>query len=720
MGGKLLKAFHYLKPEWRAVVLICFLLVGQAMCELALPGYTRSLVDVGVQQSGIEHPAPLYLSEDSHAELSTYLTEEQQQLMAQAYQWQEDRYVRIAHDNATITQLNDALALPMAAQYSLQHMPDNAQTLAMKALLATGLVDKQAILAKARDMLGAQGEMGDTLLMQGAIQYTRAEYEKLGVDTGKIQRSYLWTAGLAMLGATLLMGMLLVASSFISSRTSARISRRLRGQLFGQVLHFSTAEINRFSTASLITRTTNDVQQVQQAGMMMLRVLLYAPILGVGGIIRVAQTRSGLAWIVVVAVASMIALVAVTSMLAVPKFKMMQKLLDRLNLVSREILSGVPVIRAFTREEYEQQRFDKANLDLMRVHRFINRVFSLLMPAMGLVLNLVTLMIIWFGAKGVDMGTMQVGSLLAFISYTMQVVMAFMMIAMSAIMLPHANVATERIEEVLTTSSSIAEPAHPADLPAFTGHVRFENVSFRYPDASEDVLHSISFEAPPGQMTAIIGGTGSGKSSVLNMIPRFFDVTGGRVSIDGVDVRDIPLQTLRALIGLVPQDSVLFTGDIASNIKFADENMPDERMQEAARIAQAEEFITAKEQGYAEPIAQGGTNVSGGQKQRLSIARAIAAQPKILLFDDSFSALDYRTDRNLRQQLRTHLCDTAVIVVAQRIASVMQADRIIMLENGTITAMGTHEELLASSPAYQAIAVSQLGEQELAGKAGDA
>lgn len=714
-----MKAFRYLKPEWRAAILILILLVGQALCELALPNYTRSLVDVGVQQAGIEHPAALYLSPTSFDDLSAYLTPEQKQLMDSAYTLEDGRYVRTAHDDQTIAQLDDALALPMATQYTLQHMPDNAQTQAMKALLATGLVDRKTILEKARDMLQGQGAMGDTLLKQGAIQFVRTEYEALGVDAGKIQRGYLWTTGLAMLGITLLMGVFIVASSLVGSRTSARIGRRLRGQLFGKVLHFGTAEINRFSTASLITRTTNDVQQVQQTSMMMLRVLLYAPILGIGGIIRVMQSRSGLAWIVVVAVASMIGLVVVTSSLAVPKFKMMQKLTDRINLVSREILSGVPVIRAFTREEYEENRFDEANKGLMRVNLFINRVFSLLMPLMGLVMNMITLMIIWFGAKGIDLGTMQVGSLLAFISYTMQVVMSFMMISMSAIMLPRANVSAERIQEVLTTEPSITDPVQVDTMPEFTGRVRFENVSFRYPDASKDVLHDISFEAGPGQMIGIIGGTGSGKSSVLYMIPRFFDATQGRVTIDGVDVRDIPLTTLRSLIGLVPQSGVLFTGDIASNIKFADEDMSDERMQEAARIAQAEDFILEKEQGYLEPIAQGGTNVSGGQKQRLSIARAIAARPKILLFDDSFSALDYRTDLNLRRQLRTHAKDATVIMVAQRIASVMQADQIIVLENGAITAIGTHSELLEKSAAYREVAASQLGEQEIAGKAGD-
>ncbi len=715
-----MKALRYLKPEWRAVLIIFVLLVGQAMAELALPSYTRRLVDIGVQQFGIENPAALYLSEDSFKDLSAYLTPEQMDVLNASYTLRDGVYERIVHDEADVKALSDILALPMAAQYTLAHMPDNAQTTAMKAMIATGLIDKETILTRAREMLGTQGAMGDTMLEQGAVQYVRAEYEKLGLDVGRIQRGFLWRAGLEMLGVTLLMGLIVVASSFVGSRTSARIGKRLRGQLFSQVLHFSSAEINRFSTASLITRTTNDVQQVQHTSMMITRAVLYAPILGIGGIIRVLQTRSGIGWIVVVAVAAMVALITSMALLAVPKFKIMQKLTDRLNLVSREILTGVSVIRAFTREEYEEQRFDKANVDLMRVYRFINRVFTMLMPVMMLLMNMITLMIVWFGARGVDAGTMQVGTMIAFISYTMQVVMAFMMISMSAIMLPRANVATERIQEVLETQPSIREPEHPVLDKEFTGHVRFEQVSFRYPDATEDVLHDISFDAPPGQMTAIIGGTGSGKSSVLHMIPRFFDVTHGRVTIDGVDVRDIPLDTLRALIGLVPQDSVLFTGDIASNIKFADEDMPDARMQEAASIAQAADFIAEKEKGYEEPIAQGGTNVSGGQKQRLSIARAIAKAPKILLFDDSFSALDYRTDLQLRRQLRTRLAHTTVIVVAQRIASVMQADRIIVLENGAIAATGTHQELLASSPAYREIASSQLSEQELSGKAGDA
>lgn len=714
-----MKVFRYVGPEWRACLLILALLVGQAVCELALPSYTRAMVDVGVQQHGIEYAAAEALTEDGFNGLMPYLTQDQQQAVRSAYQLQDGRYVRTANDADAIRALDHTLMLPMAAQYGLSQMPDGPQAAAIRAAMASGLIDRASLLSKAQEMMGARGG-GDTMVRQAASQYIRREYEALGMDIGRLQRGYLWKAGAAMLGVTLLMGLLIVASSFVSSRTSARIGRRLRGQLFSQVLHFSSAEISRFSTASLITRTTGDVQQVQQTSMMVLRVLLYAPILGVGGIQRVLQARSGIGWIVVVAVASMLALLTAAATLVIPKFKSMQKLTDRLNLVSREILSGVPVIRAFTREAYEEERFGTANGNLMRVNRFIQRTFSMLLPVMMLVMNGITLMIVWFGAKGIDLGTMQVGTMIAFISYTMQVVMAFMMLSMTAIMLPQGNVAAERIQEVLATVPGIGEPEHPSSKTKFSGRVRFENVCFRYPDAAEDVLHNLSFEALPGQMTAIIGGTGSGKSSVLHMIPRFFDVTAGRVTVDGVDVRDIPLATLRALFGLVPQDSVLFSGDIASNIKFSDEDMPDSRMQEAARIAQAQEFIDQKEQGYQEPIAQGGTNVSGGQRQRLSIARAIAARPRILLFDDSFSALDYRTDLALRRQLHTHLQQVTVIVVAQRIASVMQADNIILLENGAIAAMGTHEELLARSAAYREIAASQLSCGELLGKAGEA
>jgi ATP-binding cassette subfamily B multidrug efflux pump len=716
-----LKILRYLKPEWKAALMIFVLLIAQALCELALPRYTSVLVDVGVQQYGIDSAAAEQLGQDTFDALMLLMEEDEAALAADAYRLEDGVYILHQKDSGTLQALGAAFELPMAVLYGAAQMPGaQASPDRLTKALASGVVNRETLLAQVEQMLAAQGGGERSMLKQTAVRFVKEEYDRLGLDTGRIQRSYLVAAGGRMLAVTLLMGATMVVSGFVSGRTSARIGRRLRGRLFDKVLAFSTAEINRFSTASLITRSTNDVQQVQQASMMLLRMVLYAPILGIGGILRVLETRSGIGWIVVVAVASMSAMVLLFSTIAIPKFKALQKQTDRLNLVSREILTGVSVVRAFTREAYEEQRFEEANRTLAGTNRFIGRTFSLLMPTMMLIMNIIVLMIIWFGARGVDLGTMQVGTMIAFISYTMQVVMAFMMVSMSAMFLPRAGVASDRIEEVLNTPLTVEDKPAGQDLPAvWHGRVRFEGVTFRYPDAEQDVLHVVSFEALPGQTTAIIGGTGSGKSSIIHMIPRFFDVTGGRVTVDGIDVRDIPLKTLRSLIGFVPQKGVLFKGDIRSNIKFADKDMPDEAMEEAARIAQAEAFILDKEEGYDSSIAQGGDNVSGGQKQRLSIARAIAAKPKILLFDDSFSALDYRTDLALRRALARSRRDVTVIVVAQRIATVMHADRIIVLDNGAVVGAGTHAELLRTSSVYREIAQSQLTADELAGKAGE-
>ena len=537
------------------------------------------------------------------------------------------------------------------------------------------------------------------------------------MDLGDVQMRYLLTTGAKMLGLTLLMVCTAVLAGLLSSRTAARIGMELRGQVFTKVLSFSNTELNQFSIASLITRSTNDIQQVQMVEVMLLRMVLYAPIIGIGGILKVLGTDTGLGWIIVVAVAAIFAVVMILLFVAMPKFKKMQTLVDRVNLVAREILTGLPVIRAFDREKFEEERFDRANTTLMKTQLFTNRVMNIMMPAMMLIMNGVTVMIIWFGGHGVDAGTMQVGDMIAFITYTMQIVMAFLMITMISVMLPRAGVAADRIQEVLDTPISIqdAPSVRDGELADAKGELRFEDVSFRYEGADEDALEHISFTAKPGETTAIIGSTGCGKSTLIHLIPRFYDVTQGRITIDGVDIREISQEKLHSLLGFVPQKGNLFSGTIASNIKYGGDWITDEKMVEAAQIAQAEEFIETKPDGYESPIAQGGTNVSGGQKQRLSIARAIAKSPKIFLFDDSFSALDYKTDAQLRKALHDKTADAAVVIVAQRISTILHANRILVLEDGKIVGDGTHEQLLESCAAYQEIARSQLSEAELKG-----
>ena len=559
--------------------------------------------------------------------------------------------------------------------------------------------------------------MSDSIISQRAVLFVQAEYEALGMDLGQVQMNYLLSTGAKMLGLTLLMVATAVLSGLLSSRTAAKIGMELRGQVFTRVLSFSNNELNKFSIASLITRSTNDIQQVQMVEVMLLRMVLYAPIIGIGGIIRVAGTRTGLSWIIVVAVVAIFVLVMTLLAVAMPKFKKMQTLVDRLNLVAREILTGLSVIRAFDREKYEEDRFDTANQNLMKTQLFTNRVMNIMMPAMMLIMNCVTVMIIWFGGHGIDAGTMQVGDMIAFITYTMQIVMAFLMITMISVMLPRAGVAADRIQEVLDTPLSIHDAASVRDeeLKDAKGELRFEDVSFRYEGADEDALEHISFTAKPGETTAIIGSTGCGKSTLIHLIPRFYDVTQGRITIDGVDIREISQEKLHSLLGFVPQKGNLFSGTIASNIKYGGDWITDEKMEEAAQIAQATEFIETKPDGYDSPIAQGGSNVSGGQKQRLSIARAIAKSPKIFLFDDSFSALDYKTDAQLRKALHEKTADAAVLIVAQRISTILHANRILVLEDGKIVGDGTHEQLLESCAAYQEIARTQRYESELQG-----
>ena len=612
-----------------------------------------------------------------------------------------------------------ALTLPMAVLYGLESMPGGE---VMLAGLRSGLVGRDAVLARVREGMPAQGGEAEQFLRQAAVQFVRAEYLRLGENLDAVRNRFLWDRGMMMLLITLLSGLAALLTSYISGRAGARIGRGLRRQVYSRVLSFSRAEVDRFSTASLITRSTNDVNQIQQSSVMILRMLLYAPIMAAGGVLRVAQARTGLGWIVAVTVGVMVALVVVIASVVTPKFKKLQKLVDRMNLVARENLTGVQVVRAFGREGQETARYGKANEDLTEVNRFINYAFSYVMPLMMLIINGVTLAILWFGALGIEAGRMQVGDMIAFISYTIQIAFAFMMMAMAgAVMLPRAEVAAGRVQEVLKTVPSVKSPESPGPEPEGpAGELRFEHVSFRYPDSQEEVLHDLNFTIAPGETAAVIGATGSGKSSLLSLIPRFFDVTQGSVKLGDTDIREMDLAKLRGEIGFVPQHAVLFSGTIEDNIKYADGGMPDAQMERAAALAQADRFVLEREEGYGGAVAQGGGNLSGGQKQRLSIARAIAARPRFLLFDDSFSALDYRTDLLVRQALKENLPDTTVLIVAQRIATVMQADRILVLDEGRLAGQGTHEELMATCAAYGQIARSQLSEAELAGKGGAA
>lgn len=712
----MLHIFGYLKRSWKSVVLIFMLLIFQASCDLTLPQFTSNLVDIGIQQNGIAHAAPAEMRDTTMEDLSLFLTDEEQALVSSCYEQSGDRWVRTTDDEKTLEQLDDALSMPMVMLDTIQSS-DQIDRDALYARLESGEITREHLLGAESQMESQLSGMGGSTITQKAILFTQKEYEALGYDLHEMQMNYLLTTGGKMLALSLGMVAAAILVGLIASRTAAELAMHLRESLFTRVVSFGNEEMTKFSTASLITRSTNDIQQVQMVIVMLLRIVLYAPILGVGGIFRVMRTETSMAWIIAVAVGAVMCLVAVLMGVALPRFKKMQTLIDNLNLVAREILTGLPVIRAFSREKHEEERFDGANIALTRTQLFTNRVMTFMMPCMMLIMNVVTVAIVWFGAHGVDLGNMQVGDMMAFITYTMQIIMSFLMISMISIMLPRAGVAADRINEVLTTEPRIRDKAKVEDdkLTNCRGEVVFDDVSFRYPDADADVLEHISFTAKPGQTTAIIGSTGAGKSSLLNLIPRFFDVSYGRITIDGIDIRNLSLHKLHEVLGYVPQKGVLFSGDIESNLKFGGADISDAQMEQAAEIAQATEFIESKPDRYQTPIAQGGTNVSGGQKQRLSIARAIAKNPKIYLFDDSFSALDYKTDAALRRALSERVHDATTIIVAQRISTILHAEQIIVLDEGKVAGIGTHEELMKTCATYQEIARSQLSEKELGG-----
>ena len=752
------KIFKQMARHWAVCLVVFALLFVQAYCDLALPDYTSKIVDTGIQQGGIESPLPQTVRQSTLDALSLLMNEEDAQKLQSAYQYylQDDGVLQLRSDltEDERTALEDAVTTPDIVLYmaaaQAANTPAGQSSMGMTGLAempsAAADTDTETVTPTAADldtvcsqfaamsqmpgfdrsMLqkqldSAMSQLDSTLLenlKSQSLLLVQLEYEAQGVARN-VQMQYLFRVGGQMLALTLLMVAVAVAVGFLASRVSAAIGRDLRRETFSSVIGFSNAEIENFSTASLITRTTNDIQQVQFVCVILLRMVAYAPILGIGGVLHVVGSSSGLSWIVVLDVAILLLLIIFLMSVAMPKFKVMQQLVDRLNLVSREILTGIMPVRAFSREKFEEQRFDKANRELMGTQLFTNRAMVAMMPFMTLIMNGTSLLIVWFGGKAMDAGTMQVGEMIAFITYTMQIVMSFLMLAMVAVMLPRAGVAADRIDEVIRTKATIHDPDEAAAKAAqahtdWQGVVQFEDVSFRYPGADSDALEHISFTAKPGETTAIIGSTGCGKSTLLNLIPRFYDVTGGKVTVDGIDVRKMPQAQLHDLLGYVPQKGVLFSGTIDSNLKFGGEDITDAQVQKAAAIAQATDFIEAKPEGYQSPIAQGGSNVSGGQKQRLSIARAIAKDPKVYLFDDSFSALDYKTDVTLRRALKAQTDNATVIIVAQRISTVLHANQILVLDEGRLVGKGTHAQLMVSCPEYQEIARSQLSQKELA------
>lgn len=760
------KIFKNMLPYWKSVIIIIALLFIQAWCDLSLPAYTSNIIDVGIQNNGVEHVVPVKMTREEYELAQFIMTDEEIDTWNSIYEENGEYYELQETSDKRLNEVDEELTLPLIMNYQMRAMeedtfkqmlaqqtgtdPEQLKTLSIEqigdmmhvqltsfeqekedtdgnkiivncvdvrpiftAMLQGGAMDREQLLSMRDTMSDTIDTMGSSLVKSMGIAYAVSVEKTAGVDIDHIQKSYLVTSGLKMVGMALLMGVVTVLVGFFASRVGAGIGMSLRDQVFKKVVGFSNAEMDKFSTASLITRSTNDIQQIQMVSVMLLRMVAYAPILGIGGVIRVIKTGAGMGWIIILAILVILGYVMVLMSVSMPKFKLMQKLVDRINLVSREILTGLSVIRAFGREKKEEERFDEANKDLTRTMLFTNRVMTFMMPGMMMIMNVLTVGIVWFGAHRIDAGTMQVGAMTAFITYAMMIVMSFLMLTMMSIMLPRAAVAAERIDEVIRTESSIQDVKEPQEITEHTGVVRFEHVSFQYPGAQEDVLHDIDFVAEPGKTTAIIGSTGCGKSTLVNLIPRLYDVTAGRITLDGKDIRDIRMADLREEIGYVPQKGVLFSGTIALNLRFGKEDATEEEIVKAAQIAQATEFIENKDDKYETAISQGGTNVSGGQKQRLAIARAIAKNPRIFIFDDSFSALDLKTDAALRKALADNVKDSTVIIVAQRISTILHAEQILVLDDGRIVGKGTHEQLLKECEVYQQIAKSQLSAREL-------
>ena len=731
--------FKYAAEHWKALLLIIAVLFIQAYCDLSLPAYTSDIVNVGIQQGGVEDQVPEQISVEEMDRLLLFVPSDEQQTVLDSYTEDDNTYdvpayvMKAGMTDEDMTELRDVLAGPMMLTAGFESGSEMTAQIEeqLKAALPEDMASDDMTVFDLLQMMPEEqrtglisgmeemtGKLPDTILDQAAVSYVGSAYKNLGIDMDGLQIRYLVTTGGKMAGLALLGMAASVLVGFMASRVGAATGRDLRGRVFRKVVGFSNNEFDHFSTASLITRSTNDIQQIQLIIVMLLRIVLYAPILAIGGVIQVFQTNVSMSWIIGLAVVLIGLVILLLFLVAMPKFRIMQSLVDRVNLVMREILTGLPVIRAFSTQKHEEERFDRANRDLTRTNLFVNRAMTFMMPVMMLIMNGVSVLIMWNGAHGIDNGQMQVGDMMAFIQYTMQIIMGFLMLCMLSIMLPRAAVAADRVEEVLVSRTAIKDPDRAEHFSENEkGVLRFDHVSFRYPGADENVLEDITFTAKPGETTAIIGSTGSGKSTLVNLVPRFYDVTAGSITLDGADIRNVSQHELREKLGYVPQKGVLFSGDIASNIMFGNPDGSEAEMVEAARIAQAEEFIEGKKDRYQSPIAQGGSNVSGGQKQRLSIARAIAKHPEVFIFDDSFSALDFKTDVTLRKALRQKTKESTVLIVAQRISTIMNAEQIIVLDDGRIAGVGTHRELLENCEVYRQIAASQLSEAELhAGK----
>ena len=733
------KLFQFLKPYAPRVLLILCVLVVQAYCDLSLPTYTSNIVNVGIQQSGIDEEIPENISEEEMNRLLLFVSEDDRQDIQNAYEKSSESFDydgevltlkdSVKSDNEKLDALTEEMKLPMMLTAGFENGSDTTKQMEgqlkeqmsqvpgiekMSVFDIFGMMDDTQRAAIVDKITEQMDKMPDSILDQAAISYVKSMYEQIGLDTGHMSTVYILKTGAKMMGLAALGMAASILACLMASRVGAKVGRGLRRDTFRKVIGFSNAEFDKFSTASLITRSTNDIQQIQFLTVMILRIVLYAPVMAIGGILKVSKTNVDMFWIIALAVLLIVMVVAVLFIVVMPKFKIVQNMVDKLNLVSREILTGLPVIRAFHTEKHEEERFDKANKDLTKLNLFVNRAMTFMMPTMMLVMNGITVLIVWVGGHSINDGAMQVGDMMAFIQYAMQIIMSFLMICMISVMLPRAAVSAERVDEVLKSETKIHDPKEPKTLPKNgKGEVAFEHVSFHYPGAEEDVLHDITFTAKPGETTAFIGSTGCGKSTLVNLIPRFYDVTEGKITIDGQDVRDLTQHALRDKLGYVPQKGVLFSGNIASNIMFGNPAGSEQEMTEAAQIAQAVEFIDTKPERYKSPISQGGANVSGGQKQRLSIARAIAKHPDVYIFDDSFSALDYKTDTVLRSALKEKTTDSVVLIVAQRISTILHAEQIIVLDDGKIVGKGTHEELLKTCDAYYQIAASQLSESEL-------
>ena len=709
-----MKLLKYLKGFKIAIISLVLVLGVRVVAELALPTYTSNIVDTGIQQSGIEDAVPSKISEKSLNTLELFMSDDEIKQVTENYTKDGNTYILNNVSDETRMKLNNIFKETMTVVLGAKSNNTDLNQIAQG--VQAGVVSKDSLTDQRKKAISELGNSADMMTKQGGISFVKEEYKQVGIDTNEIRTNYLKEVGFMMIIVTLISGVASIISNFISSRVSAKVAYNLREKLYNKVLSFSKQDIDKFSTASLITRSTNDIQQIQNALNMFLFIAFFAPMMAMWGIYKVTQTDTGMTWIIALGVGILALVLAVITFLVMPKFKIMQKLVDKVNLVTRELLTGISVIRVFGREKHEEKRFDKENVILRDNQLFVNRTMSALMPMIMLIMNGISLLIIWIGGKNIDAGSIQVGDMMAFITYTMQIVMSFLFFTFLMMQLPRAEVAAARINEVLEAPVTVVDGNDLQDdkIKDVKGTLKFENVSFTFDGADSPVLSDISFEAEAGKTTAIIGSTGSGKSTLLHLIPRYFDATEGQITIDGTNIKDISLSKLRDMLGFVPQKGVLFSGTIASNIKFGDENISDEDMYKAAEIAQALEFIEGKEDKFDSEISQGGSNVSGGQKQRLSIARALAKNPKILLFDDSFSALDYKTDVKLRKTLREKMQDTTTIIVAQRIATILNADKIIVMNEGKIVGIGKHQELLKTCPTYLEIAESQLSEEELA------